>query len=251
MIKTIREIIKFAGNVGTVNILKVNGSENSTSIVGLDEQRELVITINLANALPDLSGEFGFGYLPFLSKLIDMPNSQFSVIRGTHKGEEVPEAFTFEDAGGTTVNYRLMAKEATPTIGQFVGVDWKIELSPTKSKIAEFMSYASAFNSLGSQYDRFGISTSKGKLNLVLGDIDGSTSKGSVVFADGITEALSTTYKWPVQKFIQSLKLINDSAAIATNSAISFSEKAIKVDIKTEKATYEYLFVGKKAKKDN
>lgn len=251
MIKTIKEIVKFANHVGSINILKVNGTEDSTSLVGLDEQRELVITINLNDALPDLAGEFGFGYLGFLNRLIDMPNSQFNVIRRDHKGESVPESFVFEDAGGTVVNYRLMAKEATPTIGQFVGVDWKIELTPSKSKIVEFMSYAGAFSSLGSQYDRFGVSTSRNKLNLVLGDIDGSTSKGSIVFADGITESLSTTYKWPVQKFLQALKLINDASTIVTHYTIAFSEKAIKVDIKTEKANYEYLFVGKKAKKDN
>ena len=209
MIKTLKEIIKFAGNVGTINILKVIGKEDTTSLVGLDEQRELVVTVNLKNPLPNLEGEFGFGFLPFLSKLIDMPNSQLSVVRKDRGADSVPESFVFEDAGGTVVNYRLMAKEATPTVGQFAGADWKVILKPTKSKIAEFTSYASAFSSLGAQYVTFGVGTTGKKLTLILGDVDGSSSKGKIVFADDIDGSLSSTFKWSVQKFIQALNLNN------------------------------------------
>lgn len=239
----LQDIVAHTHNLGFLDIVKVTGTEDSTAIDSMAEDRTVIMYAKTAAPNPEMIGTFGMPQLNKLKIHLDCPeyreDAQINVVRGQRNGAEIPVGIHFENKAGDFKNdYRFMNQEAIneklKTV-KFNGAKWHVELSPTVASIQRFNFQANA----NSEHQTFLVKTDGNKLVFIFGDQ--STHAGEFVFADNITGKLTKGWTWPVSQVLAILKI-----ADANNTKISFSDDgALKITLDSGLATYEYIVPAK------
>jgi hypothetical protein len=235
----LKDIVGHTHNLGFLNIVKISGSEEKTSIDSMADDRSVIMQAETANPHPDMVGVFGMPQLNKLKFHLDCPeykeNAKIEVVKADRNGDEIPVGLHFENAGGDFKNdYRFMnteiINEKLKTV-KFRGVQWHVEVSPTVQSIQRFNFQAQANN----EHTTFLAKTENGNLKFVFGDQ--STHGGEFVFAQGVTGSLNKAWTWPVASVLGILKI-----ADANNATVSFSnEGAMQITLDSGLAIYKYI----------
>ena len=241
----LQDIVSHTQNLGFLTTVKVTGTENSTTINAMADDRSVIMEATTANPYPDMLGVFGMPQLNKLKYLLDgseyRDDAKISVTFADRNGETIPVGIHFENKDGDFKNdYRFMntevINEKMKTV-KFRGVKWDVELEPSVAAVQRFNFQAGAHN----EHPTFLAKTDNGNLKFIFGDA--STHAGEFVFAMGVNGKLDRGWTWPVTPILSILKI-----ADVNNAKMSLSnEGAIQITLDSGLATYKYIIPAQAA----
>jgi hypothetical protein len=208
MIDNLKDLIQHTYDLGCVDLVKITGDADETSIDGLAEDRSVVIQAKFHQPVTEFNGSFGMPNMSTLKTILGIDEYGPDAVITVKKGGKGPESMNFKNAAGDFTNdYRFMAKEIVEDklrSVKFKGVEWDIELEPSLASIQR-LKYQAAANPTEST---FTAKTVDGNLVFYFGDH--STHAGNFVFATNVQGELTKNWHWPVSHVINILNLPGD-----------------------------------------
>jgi len=246
MKQTILELVKHTGGLGFIDTVLVTSDDDKTLVEAMDADRSVIIKCDLKETVTELKGEFGMSQLTLLQGLLNHPNfkadeASIKVKRTKKDGQEYPEELVFTDAQGQQATFRLMNRKLVPEQAKFIGKDWDVELTPSKSKIQEFAQLAGLYSFIE---NHFQAKTVDGELRFYIGDEDSANHKAYLIIEKDLPakSKLPDGLYWPIAQVLSILKLGNDD-----NMKMSFNGRgALQISIETDHAVYRYILPSKK-----
>lgn len=250
MREVISDIVKHTGGLGFIEIVKIsNTSEDEgsvTKVEAMDNDKTVIIKGQLLETVEDFTGEFGMTNLSLIKGLVDHPNfktdeATLTVVKeeDSNTGTTSPVEILFDDGKGQTASYRFMSAQLVPSQAKFLGTTWDVTITPSKSKIAEFSSFAALYSSFE---NLFMADTHNCNLRFNIGDPNGNSHKTSMIFEEGVSGKLASGLYWPIDRVLSILKL---GAGVSTTMAFS-SKGALMITLENEIGKYSYILPAKK-----
>jgi hypothetical protein len=241
----LQDIVSHTHNLGFLNIVKITGDENTTSVTSMADDRSVIMDATTHNPYPDMIGVFGMPQLNKLKIHLDCPeykeDAKIEVVTADRNGETIPVGLHFENATGDFKNdYRFMnteiINEKLKNV-KFKGVNWDVEVVPSVAAVQRFNFQATA----NSEHTTFLVRTDGDKLKFYFGDA--STHAGEFVFAEGITGKITSNLSWPVAQVLSILKI-----ADVNNTKMSFSNQgAMQIELDSGLGSYKYIIPAQAA----
>ena len=241
----LQDIVSHTQNLGFLTTVKVTGTDASTVINSMADDRSVIMEAETAAPNPAMIGVFGMPQLQKLKYLLDgaeyKDNAKISLTTAERNGETVPVGIHFENSSGDFKNdYRFMSteiiNEKMKTV-KFRGVKWDVEVEPSVAAVQRFNFQAGANN----EHPTFLAKTDGGNLKFIFGDA--STHGGEFVFAQNVAGKLDRGWTWPVLPILSILKI-----ADVNNTKMSLSnEGAIQITLDSGLATYKYIIPAQAA----
>jgi hypothetical protein len=235
---TLQNIIQYTQGLGNIDLLKVTGTQTTTVVNAVSEDKSVVVTGTLVQPNAEFEGVFGMPNLGKLKTILSFDDydneSVINITRKDRDGVQTPETIHFATKNNDFVNdYRLMAKtivEEKVKDVKFKGVTWNVSFEPSVASILRLKKQASA----NSEEKVFCTKVENGDLKIYFGDP--STHSGNFVFEAGVAGTLSKTWYWPVQEVLAILSLPGDKK-------FSISDQgAAEITVDSGLAVYQYLF---------
>jgi hypothetical protein len=238
----LKDLIDHTLGLGTIELIKVTGTDTETAINAVAENKSVIISGIFKDPIADFIGVFGMPNLNKLKTIIGFDDydekSKINVIRTQRDGVDVPSTIHFETKTGDFINdYRLMLKsvvdEKVKSVS-FKGAKWNVEFEPTVAGIQRLKKQSQA----NSEEEHFIFKTDGSDLKVYLGDA--STHSGNFVFNTPVTGTLAGTHRWPVKEFLAIMDLVGDKK-------VKISEQgATEITVDSGIATYVYLLPANK-----
>lgn len=231
------DIISHIHSLGFLNIVKITGTKEGTTIESMEEGRAVVMVAETHNPVAEFIGTFGMPNLNKLDTLLKIPaykeDAVLTINQQERNGEVVPVGIHFESDGGNFQNdYRFMNAEIIENklkSAKFKLSEWDIEFEPSVQSIQKFGWQAQ----INSEEDVFTVKTDK--KNLVFEFGDHSTHAGKFVFETSVSGTLKGGWSWPVQ-YVQ--KILN----LAGDKVMSLSDRgAMQITVDSGLAKYKYI----------
>ena len=235
----LQDIVSHTHNLGFLNIVKITGTDASTKIDSMADDRTVVMFGETTNPQPEMIGVFGMPQLNKLDIHLKCPEykdkANITVIKGNRNGAEIPVGIHFANEKGDFQNdYRFMnaeiINEKLKTI-KFKGVKWDVEIEPTVAGVQRF-NFQSVANT---EHNTFVVRTDNGNLIFTFGDQ--ASHGGEFTFATGVKGTLNKGWSWPVAQVLQILKL-SDSAKVTLHFS---NEGAMQVTVDSGVGVYRYI----------
>lgn len=230
----LQDIVHHTHSLGFIDLVKITGTDTTTSIDAVSEDRIAIIQAQFHNPVPEFVGTFGMPNLGKLKTILDIPEyKEDATINITQKNTGEPDGISFKNKSGDFKNdYRLMTanvvNDKLKTV-KFKGVKWGVEIEPSVAAIQRmrFMAQANA------EETTFVAKVENGNLVFYFGDH--SSHAGNFVFAHDVAGALTKAWNWPVGAVISILSLPGDKM-------IRFSDEgAAQVTVDSGLAVYNYI----------
>ena len=239
MIDILRDIVKHTHGLGFLELVKITGTSDETTIDSMAEDRSVILQGSFHKAQPEMNGTFGMPQLGKLDIHLKCPEykdkAKITVLKGTRNGAEVPTGIHFENEKGDFKNdYRFMnaeiINEKLKTV-KFKGVKWDVEIEPTVASVQRF-NFQSVANT---EHNSFVVRTEDSNLIFTFGDQ--ASHGGEFVFAADVKGTLNKGWSWPVAQVLQILKL-SDSAKVTLHFS---NEGAMMVTVDSGLGKYQYI----------
>lgn len=233
----LQDIIAHTHNLGVIDLIKVVGTPQETTVSAIAEDRTVIITGKFANPHAEFIGTFGMPNLSKLKTILSFDeydkDATINVTRTDRDGVSVPTAIHFETKTGDFVNdYRLMSQtivEEKVKQVKFAGATWNIEFEPKVVNIQRLKKQASA----NSEETTFVTKTDGTDLKIYFGDV--ATHSGNFVFESGVQGQLQHQWAWPVRQFLSIMDLVGDKRVYISDQG------AMRITVDSGVAKYEYL----------
>ena len=231
------DIVKHTYSLGFISLVKVTGTDETTTIEGLAEDRSVILQATTKKPVADFMGTFGMPNLDKLGVILRIPeyaeNANISINTQERNGEQVPVGIAFSNSSGDFKNdYRFMASEIINEKLKTVkmrAVNWGIDFEPTVASIQRFKFMISA----NSEETTFIAKTEGGDLKFYFGDH--STHAGSFDFAKGIAGALKHAWSWPVAQ-VQAILGLDGKLTMKISD-----QGAMQITVDSGLAEYNYI----------
>jgi hypothetical protein len=233
----LQDIVQHTHGLGTIDLVKITGTQDETVINALAEDRSVIVEAKFKAPIPEFIGTFGMPNLAKLNTILNIPeykdNAVLSVTKQNRNGEDVPVGVHFENKASDFKNdYRFMTAEIINEklkAVKFRGVKWAVDIVPTNASIQRMKFMASA----NSEENTFVAKTESGALKFYFGDA--SSHAGNFTFEQGVTGNLSKAWSWPVAAVISILSLPGDKT-------LKFSDEgAAMITVNSGIADYSYI----------
>lgn len=233
----LQDIVQHTHSLGVVDLVKITGSDQETSIEALAEDKTIILQAQFKNPVPEFVGTFGMPNLGKLNTILNIPeykeNSKINVITQDRNGETVPVGIHFENKGGDFKNdYRFMASEIITGKLKSVKmktVKWNVDIVPSVASILKLKFQSQA----NSEETTFVAKTENGSLKFFFGDH--SSHAGDFVFQDGVSGVLSKSWNWPINAVISILGLPGDKQLKISDEGVA------QITVDSGIAVYNYL----------
>ena len=232
------ELVAHTQVLGNISFVKITGTEESTVIESLSDDKDVIIQGKYKNPIADFIGVFGFPNLGKLNIVLNIPeyaeNAKISVTTKIRNGETVPSGLHFENKAGDFKNdYRFMTTEiVNEKLGElkFKGVKkWNVTFTPSVTGIQKFKFQAQA----NSEEPHFIAKTEDKHLKFYFGD-PGSHA-GNCIFEPNVTGTLDKEWNWPVKSVIDILNLVGDKTMMISDEGV------LQITIDSGVAEYNYF----------
>jgi len=210
----LKDIVQHTHGLGTIDVVKVIGTDSETRIVALADDKSAVVDATFKNAHPDFIGTFGMPNLAKLNTILGIPeykeDAKLTITKQDRNGESVPVGIHFENKAGDFKNdYRFMTAEIINDKlknQKMRPVKWNVDFAPTVQNIQRLRFQASA----NSDETTFTAKTENGDLKFYFGDH--ASHAGNFVFQAGVAGTLSKSWSWPVAAVMAILALPGDKS---------------------------------------
>jgi hypothetical protein len=231
------DIVKNTYGLGNIDLVKITGTAEETSIEALAEDRSVIVQAKLNGPVAEFVGTFGMPNLGKLNTILGIPeykeNAKISLSKQDRNGESVPVGLHFENAAGDFKNdYRFMSQEIVSDKLKSVKmkqVNWNVEFEPTVASIQRLKFMASA----NSEETVFTVKTEGNDLKFFFGDH--SSHAGNFVFNAGVNGQVTKGWSFPVTAVIAILNLSGDKTFRISDEGVA------QIAVNTGIATYNYL----------
>ena len=239
MIDILRDIVKHTHGLGFLDLVKITGTSNETTIDSMAEDRSVILQGSFHKPQTEMDGTFGMPQLGKLDIHLKCPEykekAKITVLKGTRNSTEVPTGIHFENEKGDFKNdYRFMnaeiINEKLKTV-KFKGVKWDVEIEPTVASVQRF-NFQSIANT---EHNSFVVRTENNDLVFTFGDQ--ASHGGEFIFAGDVKGTLNKGWSWPVAQVLQILKL-SDSAKVMLHFS---NEGAMMVTVDSGLGKYQYI----------
>jgi len=230
----LHDMVQHTHSLGIINLIKIIGTDSTTNIETVSEERTVIVNATFHNPVPEFIGTFGMPNLGKLNTILNIPeyrdDAKLSII---NKDTNIPLGIHFENSIGDFKNdYRFMSAEVIneqlKTV-KFKGVKWGVEIEPSVAAIQRLKFQAQA----NSEETTFIARTENNNLIFYFGDH--SSHAGNFVFAHDIAGSLSKAWHWPISAVISILSLSGDKM-------IRFSDEgAAQITVDSGLAIYNYI----------
>lgn len=228
------DIVKNTYGLGVIDLVKVTGTSDSTTIEALAEDRSVIVQAITNLPVAEFTGVFGMPNLGKLNTILNIPEyAKDAKIKLTLRSDGTPEGLHFENATGDFKNdYRFMSQQLVSEQLKSVKmktVAWAVEFEPSITSIQRLKFQANA----NSEEVNFVVKTENNDLKFYFGDH--STHAGNFVFHSGITGKLTKTWSWPIN-------VVNSILNLTGDKKVSISDEGVaQITVDTGLATYNYL----------
>ena len=230
----LQDIVQHTHSLGFIDLVKITGTDTTTSIDAVSEDRIAIIQAQFHNPVPEFVGTFGMPNLGKLKTILDIPEyKEDAAINITQKNTGEPDGISFKNKIGDFKNdYRLMTANVINDklkAVKFKGVSWGVEIEPSVAAIQRmrFMAQANA------EETTFIAKVENGNLVFYFGDH--SSHAGNFVFAHDVAGTLTKAWNWPVGAVLSILGLPGDKM-------IRFSDGgAAQITVDSGLAVYNYI----------
>jgi hypothetical protein len=230
----LQDIVQHTHSLGFIDLVKITGTDTTTSIDAVSEDRIAIIQAQFHNPVPEFIGTFGMPNLGKLKTILDIPEyKEDASINITQKNTGEPDGISFKNKIGDFKNdYRLMTANVINDklkAVKFKGVSWGVEIEPSVAAIQRmrFMAQANA------EETTFIAKVENGNLVFYFGDH--SSHAGNFVFAHDVAGSLTKAWNWPVGAVLSILGLPGDKM-------IRFSDGgAAQITVDSGLAVYNYI----------
>lgn len=229
------DIVKNTYGLGIIDLVKVVGTEDDTSIEAISTDRLVILKAKTNNPIPEFIGTFGMPNLGKLNTILSIPeykeDAKITVV--PRKDDGSPDGLHFENSSGDFHNdYRFMGKSVVSDKIRpikFLGAKWNLEFEPSAAAIQrlKFMSQSNAEEST------FVAKTEGTDLKFYFGDH--STHAGNFVFQSGVNGTVNKGWAWPVAAVLSILSLAGDKTFRISD------EGAAHITVNTGLSTYDYI----------
>lgn len=214
------DLVEHTHDLGCIDLVKVTGDDNSTAILGIAEDRSLIVDGQFAGPVADFIGTFGMPNLNKLKILLNLePYRENAKLSITRKDTGALDQLTFENAEGDFKNsYRFMATEIITAKLKDVKmkpVAWQVDFEPTVAAIQRLKMQAQA----NSDETNFKARTDGKDLKFYFGDH--STHAGNFVFQPDVGGQLKREWAWPVKVVIGILDLTGDKTMRISDEGVA------------------------------
>jgi hypothetical protein len=239
----LNDIISHTQQLGFIDLIKITGTDQTTTLNAIAEDRTVIITGKFKAPQADFIGTFGMPNLGKLKTILGFDeydeNSKITMTTQTRDGVTVPSAVHFETQSGDFVNdYRLMSQaivEEKVKAVKFAGAAWNVEFEPRVVNIQRLKKQAGA----NSESPTFVTKTDGTNLKIHFGDV--SSHSANFVFESDIQGSLARAWAWPVKQFIAIMDLAGDKKIYISDQG------AMKITVDSGIADYEYLLPAQQA----
>jgi len=234
MIDNLKDLLAHTHALGCLDLVKVEGTETTTVIKSIADDRSVILTANFKKPIDGFIGVFGMPNLGILKTIINTSeydnDANITVISDAAKG---PVSLNFSNSTGDfNNNYRFTVKQIIQERMKdiaFMGVNWNIELEPSLASIQR-LQYQSAANKTE---NTFCTKLENGNLSFYFGNP--STHAGNFIFAEDISGNLNQSWHWPVSQVINILNLPGNKIMRLSNDG------CMQIDVDSGMAIYEYI----------
>jgi len=229
----LQDIVQHTHGLGIIDLVKITGTDSSTIIDAVSEDRVAIIQAQFHSPVPEFIGTFGMPNLGKLNTILNIPEYKENASLSIIKKDQLPTGVHFENAVGDFKNdYRFMSAEIIndklKTV-KFKGVKWGVEIEPSVAAIQRLKFQSQA----NSEETTFIARTENNNLVFYFGDH--SSHAGNFVFAHDVGGSLTKAWNWPVSAVISILSLSGDKM-------IRFSDEgAAQITVDSGLAIYNYI----------
>jgi hypothetical protein len=230
----LHDIVQHTHGLGFIDLIKITGTDSTTTIDAVSEDRIAIIQAQFHNPVPEFIGTFGMPNLGKLNTILNIPEyKEDASIVMTQKNDGEPDGISFKNKNGDFKNdYRLMTanvvNDKLKTV-KFKGVKWGVEIEPSVAAIQRLKFQAQA----NSEETTFIAKIENNNLIFYFGDH--SSHAGNFVFAHDVAGSLTKAWNWPVAAVISILSLPGDKM-------IRFSDEgAAQITVDSGLAIYNYI----------
>ena len=228
------DLVQHTLDLGFINLIKITGTDESTAILGLAEDKSVVVQGKFAGPVAEFIGTFGMPNLNKLKILLNLQeyrdNAKLSIKR---KSTGEPEGLHFENSAGDFHNdYRFMVAnviESQLKDVTFKGANWHVDFEPGAASIMRLKMQAQA----NAEETVFKTKTDNGDLKLVFGDH--SSHAGEFVFQSGVSGQLKRAWSWPISQIIGILGLVGDKRIKISDDGV------MQITVDSGVAIYTYI----------
>ena len=233
----LQDIVSHTHNLGFLNIVKITGTDETTKIDSMADDRTVVMFGETATPQPEMIGVFGMPQLNKLKYNLECPeykeDATIDLMTADRNGETIPIGLHFENKAGDFKNdYRFMnteiINEKLKSV-KFKGAKWDVEFEPQVASIQKLKFQASAH----SEETVFQVKSEGDTLVFSFGDA--STHAGSFTFESGVTGKLKQTWSWPVVQVMSILNLAGDKTVRIADVG------AMQITVDSGIAEYNYI----------
>lgn len=234
----LQDIVAHTHSLGTLNMVKVTPSEDSTLIESITDDRTIILIANTHQKVDQFVEVFGMPDLNKLQYHLKNPeyaeNAKITVETNVRNGIELPTHIHFENEKSDFQNdYRFMEKkiiEEKLKSVKFKVSEWEISFQPSVTSIQRLKLMS---GNLGPDEKLFQVKTEDDNLNFYFGDLN--THAGKFTFQHNVEGSLKYSWFWNVD----SVKGILD---LDGEKTMSISDQgAMMISVDSGLAKYDYI----------
>ena len=231
------DLVEHSHDLGCIQLIKITGSNTETTIIGLAEDKSVVLDAKFHKPVAEFMGTFGMPNLAKLKVLLNIAEykegAEITVTHQERNGASAPVGLHFKNAVGDFKNdYRFMVSEIVNEKlknAKMKEVPWSVEFEPSTASIMRLKMQAQA----NAEELTFQTKTEDGHLKFLFGDH--STHAGDFVFQHDVEGKLTRTWHWPVAQFISIMNLTGDKTVRISDLG------AAKITVDSGIAVYNYI----------
>ena len=181
----LQDVVAKTHALGFLNLVKVTGTDDSTTIESMAEDRSVILTATTKDKVSEFGANiFGMPNLDKLALHLKNPeyqkNSKLTITEAERNGVKVPTGIHFENEAGDFQNdFRFMVTEIINEklkSVKFKGASWDVQFVPTLASITRMKLQSAAH----SEETVFTVKAENGDLVFYFGD--SNTHAGKFVF---------------------------------------------------------------------
>jgi hypothetical protein len=228
------DLVQHTLDLGFINLVKITGTDDSTAILGVAEDKSVVVQGQFAGPVPEFIGTFGMPNLNKLKIILNLQeyreNAKLSI---SQRNDGSPDGIDFENAAGDFKNnYRFMSANIVNDQlrdVKFKGANWSVDFEPTAASIMRLKMQAQA----NAEESVFKTKTENSDLKFVFGDH--SSHAGEFVFQPDVSGTLKRPWAWPVVQIISILGLVGDKRMKISDDGV------MQITVDSGVAVYTYI----------
>lgn len=234
------DIVKHTYNLGVIELVKITGTDEKTSLSAVGKDKTVVLDATLHNAVPEFIGQFGMPSLNKLNTILSIPEYQeeakLTINYRTKDNKNYPAGIRFENKSGDFVNdYRFMSTELViglvPDL-EFKQPKWDVTFEPAINSIQRLRYQSSANDG----ETTFVAKVENSNLKFYFGN-NSSDHAGEFVFASNVSGSLTKSWNWPIG-------IINSILSLPGDKIMKFSDGgASQITVDSGIGVYNYIII--------